>query len=36
LRALLAVVVLAVGVKLVFDLVSPPADLYSLGYGVRD
>jgi uncharacterized membrane protein YfcA len=36
LRALLAVVVLAVVVKLVFDLVAAPADLYSLGHGVRD
>ncbi len=36
LRALLAVVVLAVGIKLVFDLVAPPADLYSIGHGVRD
>lgn len=36
LRALLAVLVLAVGLKLVFDLVTPPTDLYSLGYGVRD
>ena len=36
LRALLAVMVLAVGIKLVFDLVSPPDDLYSLGYRQRD
>lgn len=36
LRALLAVVVLAVGIKLVFDLVALPADLYSIGHGVRD
>ena len=36
LRAILAVVVLAVAVKLIFDLVSQPDDLYSLGYGVRD
>jgi len=31
LRALLGLVVLAVGLKLIFDLVSTPADLYSLG-----
>ena len=36
LRALLAVVVLAVGIKLVFDLVTPPDDLYSLGFRTRD
>jgi uncharacterized membrane protein YfcA len=36
LRALLAVVVLAVGIKLVFDLVAPPTDLYSIGHGMRD
>lgn len=35
LRALLAIMVLAVGMKLVFDLVSPPADLYSLGFRTR-
>ena len=33
LRALLGIVVLAVGVKLVFDLVTPPDDLYSIGHG---
>ena len=35
LRALLGFVVLVVGLKLVFDLVTPPDDLYSLGQGVR-
>ena len=35
LRALLAIMVLAVGMKLVFDLVSPPDDLYSLGFRTR-
>lgn len=29
-------VVLVVGLKLVFDLISPSADLYSIGHGVRD
>ena len=36
LRALLAIVVLAVGIKLLVDLVSMPVDLYSLGSGARD
>jgi uncharacterized membrane protein YfcA len=31
LRVLLAIVVLVVGLKLIFDLISTPADLYSLG-----